>query len=165
MTNNRKSIIADQPQYFHQKNPIQSKNSAYKDWEWTQSIEGYKNEADKLVTCLMRNQELHGHDYLWHVTLYLDKRLTLDSHKLLWQKFCKEAVRKGLIAFWCRETTKRGGIHYHLIGIKPDNEKQVRQIIESSLPDRNTLKFNLQCKPITHNIKKVVAYILKARWS
>src|SRR5690606_22295191 len=97
-----------------QKNPPFSKPSQFIAKGWTDSIEGYVNEAKKLATCIINNRRA-GRQYPWFLTIYIRAMLSPNQITAQWTKVCRNLRSHGIVAIWVREPTKAGKVHYHLL--------------------------------------------------
>lgn len=154
------SIPADK---IYQKKPIWSKPSSHKLKSWTETVEGYLNEAKKLTNCLFRNRKLAKEPYTWFVTIYVDVVMEPKAVNEWWKKAVRNLQRKGIVAIWVREPTSTNKVHYHLILRSRHTKSQVVTIIEESLPSRQLGRWHKNVKPIEGSDWRLLHYISKAK--
>lgn len=100
---------------LYQTKPIFNKPSQFKAKGWTDTVEGFQHEANKLTRCILRNRQLAKSPYTWHVTINIEIIHTPKQVSDEWTKIVRNLRRKGIVALWVREPTKSGKVHYHLI--------------------------------------------------
>jgi len=71
---------------IYQKQPIWSQPSTHKLKSWTETVEGYLNEAKKLTTCLFHNRKLAREPYTWFITIYVDVVMQPKAVNDWWKK-------------------------------------------------------------------------------
>src|SRR5262245_11009164 len=99
------------PSFIYQISPLLSFPGPFKEKGWTNTLDGYLYEANKLARCIIRNR-CH---YPWEMSINIEAELTIDEHKKLWAKACRVLKKRGMIALWIREPSATNRIHYHLI--------------------------------------------------
>jgi hypothetical protein len=148
---------------IYQKKPIWSQPSAHKLKSWTETVEGYLNEAKKLTNCLFRNRKLAKEPYTWFVTIYVDVVMQPKAVNEWWKKAVRNLQRNGVIALWVREPTSTNKVHYHLLLRSRHAKRQLVTIIEESLPDRKLGRWHKNIKPVEGSDWRLLHYISKAK--
>lgn len=153
---------SDLTEEIFQRTPAFSKPSRYKLKSWTDTIEGYLNEAKQLTFCILKNRRLLGRPYSWFLTIYIRKQMSAKDAAFMWTKACRNLRRHGIIALWVREPTKRNTIHYHLLVQNDVLKRDLEKIIEASMPSRKDTDWH---KKIMANDDRVWLpyYITKAK--
>lgn len=150
------------PQLF-QSRPKRSIPSPHKPKSWTESVEGYLNEAKKLTTCLIRNRIAINHPYTWFLTIYVDAFMAPKDVNLWWRRVARKLHRNGLVALWVREPTRSNKVHYHLIVRSSHTEVKLVQIVEQSLPPRKEARWHKNLQPIDGSDWRLLHYVTKAK--
>jgi hypothetical protein len=127
---------------------------------WTDTVEGYINEAQKLAACILRNRKLMRRDYAWAVSINIEKELEPKDIRTTWSKVCRKLNQSGIIALWVREPSLSNHCNYHLLVKSEQSEAEVKEAIRWAMP--NGLPYHSQVKPIENQIM-YPRYILKAR--
>ena len=153
---------ADDDKLF-QKKPLWTKQSSHKLKSWTDTIEGYLNEAKKLTTCLFLNRKLSRQPYTWFTTIYVDVVMTPKEVNDWWKKAARNLKRKGVVALWVREPTSTNKVHYHLLLRSNHSKQDLTKIIEESLPSRKLGRWHKNIEPIVGSDWRVLHYITKAK--
>src|SRR4051794_33777634 len=118
---------------LYQTNPPFNKHTGHRPKSWTDSIEGYLNEARKLTQCLIQNRKALKAAYTWFVTIYLENAMPPQDINTWWRKGARNLKQHGVIALWVREPTRQNKVHYHLILRSSHSQKDLASIIERSL--------------------------------
>lgn len=153
---------SDDDEKLFQKKPLFRKASQYRPKSWTDTVEGYLNEAKRLTSCILSNQRLMGRRYSWAVHINISDELSPDRHTRLWATACLKLRRRGATALWVREPNKANRVHYHLIIKSTISKKALEQAIEESMPDRNLVRWRKRVEPIK-NHWHLAHYITKAK--
>jgi hypothetical protein len=105
-------------------------------------VQGAIYEGTKLSRCILMNRKAMGRPYTWFVTICIEIVQTPKESVSLWTKVCRALRRRGIVALWLREPTRRNKIHYHLLIRNAIKEADLRQIINEAMPDlkKKTLK-------------------------
>lgn len=148
---------------IYQKKPIWTQPSSHKLKSWTGTVEGYLNEAKKLTTCLFQNRKLAKEPYTWFVTIYMDVVMDPKAVNDWWKRAVRNLQRSGVVALWVREPTRTNKVHYHLLLRSEHTQRQLINIIESSLPDRKLGRWHKNIKPVEGSDWRLLHYISKAR--
>lgn len=148
---------------IYQKKPIWSQPSTHKLKSWTETVEGYLNEAKKLTTCLFRNRKLAREPYTWFVTIYVDVVMQPKAVNDWWKKAARNLQRKGIVAIWVREPTSTNKVHYHMLLRSRHTQSQLTTIIEESLPSRKLGRWHKNIEPVEGGDWRLLHYITKAK--
>lgn len=122
---------------IYQRKPLLSKPSQFKAKGWTETVEGYRHEANKLTRCILRNRRLMRTPYTWHVVINIE---TVHSPKQiadLWTKAVRTLRSKGIVALWIREPTRSGKVHYHLILRTTISRAQLERVVKEAMPKKS----------------------------
>ena len=149
---------------FQQK-PLWSKSSNFKLKSWTETVQGYLNEAQKLTTCLIRNRELARQPYTWFLTIYVDVIMKPKAINDWWRQASRNLHRNGVVALWVREPTRTNKVHYHLLLRSTHSRDDLETIIEKSLPSRTLGRWHKNFKPVKKRDGRLLRYITKAKTS
>jgi hypothetical protein len=148
---------------LYQENPPFYKSTGHKAKSWTDSIEGYLNEASKLTQCLVRNRKALKSRYTWFVTICVEKVMAPLDVNAWWRKAARNLERHGVVASWVREPTRTNSVHYHLILRSSHDERDLASIIERSLPSRQIAPWHRNIERIKGNDWHLLHYISKAK--
>jgi hypothetical protein len=148
---------------IYQKKPLWSQPAVHKLKSWTETVEGYLNEAKKLTNCLFRNRKLAREPYTWFVTIYVDVVMEPKAINEWWKKAVRNLQRKGVVALWVREPTSTNKVHYHLLLRSRHSKSQLVNIIEESLPSRGLGRWHKNIKPVDGSDWRLLHYITKAK--
>ncbi len=143
--------------------PLWSKPSNFKLKSWTETVEGYLNEAKKLTACLLHNRKLARQPYTWFITIYVDVEMTPKAANDWWKKAARNLQRNGVVALWVREPTRSNKVHYHLILRSWRSKQDITRIIEESLPSRKLGRWHKNIKPVEKSDWRLLHYISKAK--
>lgn len=133
---------------LYQPNPDWHKSSNYRPKGWTETVQGYINEARDLTTCILANQKLMGRPYPWFVTVNIEPELTASEHRALWTKVAQRLRYGGVIALWVREPSESNRVHYHML-VKNDVPKtRITEILSAAI----TVPFHHQIEPVKTRI-------------
>jgi hypothetical protein len=146
---------------LYQQHPIFHKPSLFKARSWTETIEGYTNNAHELTCCILSNLKLRGIRKTTSVSINITKDLSVDEIKLLWSDVSRKMRRRGVQAIWVREPNERNRCNYHLLVISPNDPKAMRAILEASMPSRKDVRWHSQVEK-TDTIYGWSHYITKA---
>ena len=146
-----------------QEQPPEWKPSAHKLKSWTDTIQGYLNEAKKLTHCLLENRKLARQPYTWFVTIYMDVVMQPKEINDWWKKSVRNLQRKGVIAIWVREPTRTNKVHYHLILRSHHSKDELIRIIEQSLPSRQLGRWHKNVEQIEGSDWRLLHYFTKAK--
>ena len=146
-----------------QTKPLWTKQSAHQLKSWTDTIEGYLNEAKKLTTLLFLNRKLAKEPYTWFITIYVDVEMKPKEITAWWKKAVRNLQRKGIVAIWVREPTRTNKVHYHLLLRGDHSKKDLIQIVEESLPSRKLGRWHKNINPIVGSDWRILHYITKAK--
>ena len=80
---------------FQQK-PLWTKSSNFKLKSWTETVQGYLNEAQNLTTCLAHNRELTRRRYTWFLTIYVDVVMQPKAINDWWKKAARNLTNNSL---------------------------------------------------------------------
>lgn len=151
----------DKNKIFQTKPPFR-KPSQFKAKGWTETEEGYINEAKKLTMCLLRNRRYMDESYTWAVHINFNEVLSPAKISTTWSAFCHNFRRRGVVCLWVREPNGLNKVHYHLV-IKGQITRQVlAAAIESSMPPRSEVKWRKKIETI-ENEWRYFHYITKAK--
>src|SRR5262245_41291339 len=139
---------------LYQTKPTFSKASQFKAKGWTDTVEGYQHEANKLTRCILRNRQLARSPYTWQVTINIEIIHTPKQIGEEWTKIVRTLRRKGIVALWVREPTKSGKVHYHLLLRNAIDKAQLVKIIKQAMFDekhkgKKRCGWHMKLKPIT----------------
>lgn len=143
-----KTTMSCQTTLIYQKKPPLSKPSMFTAKSWTDTVEGYVNEARKLTTCIRHNRKLMGRPYTWLVTIYIWPLLSPAEITALWTAACRKLRAKGIVALWVREPTKSNKCHYHLLVSSPIDKSSLIAAIEQALPQRKTIGWHKRVQQV-----------------
>lgn len=146
-----------------QTTPPWTKTSNFKLKSWTETVQGYLNEAKNLTTCLIRNRELAKRPYTLFLTIYVDVTMQPKAINDWWKKAARNLQRKGVVAIWVREPTRTNRVHYHLLLRSIHTKEQLATIIEESLPSRKTGRWHKNIKVVRKRDGRLLRYITKAK--
>jgi hypothetical protein len=147
---------------IYQKRPVLSRPSLHQPKGWTETVEGYLNEAKKLSLCIRRNRKAMKRPYTWAVHINLNQDVPPKQVADDWTDTCRKLRRRGIVALWVREPNKANKVHYHLIVKNPMSMKELRWAIEGAMPPRSKVKWRLRVEPIRKEWQ-YVHYITKAK--
>lgn len=125
---------SEETQLF-QSQPIYSTDGFFRDNSWNTSIEGYVNEARRLVGCIELNAKLGRFHYPWGATINFEIVQSLPDIKTTWAKVCRNLRRLGIVCLWVREITRTNKIHYHLLVRSQHSRSQLQDILDSTVPE------------------------------
>jgi len=151
----------DDGKIYQQKPPFR-KASSFKLKSWTDTVEGYINEAKQLTLCILRNRRAMNRPYTWAVHINVNVVQTPKQTTDLWTKACLKLRRKGIVALWIREPNKANKVHYHLIVKNNIGKKELEQAIEAAMPSRTHVRWRKRVEPI-RNEWYYCHYITKAK--
>lgn len=134
----------------------------YKLKSWTDTVAGYLNEADKLARCIQRNRRYMTRDYSWAVAINVEKPLSVESVKVLWQRATRKLAAAGIVALWVREPSWKNHVNYHLIVASRQSSEEVSAAIEQAMPSRSAIRWHKQVRPIASQWS-YSRYIVKAK--
>lgn len=149
---------------IYQQIPPFSKATSFKLKSWTDTVEGYINEAKQLTLCILRNRHAMKRSYTWAVHINVNVVQTPKQITDLWTKACRNLRRKGIVALWIREPNKANKVHYHLVVKNNIGKKELEQAIEEAMPSRATVRWRKRVEPIK-NEWYYCHYITKAKVS
>ena len=150
---------------FFQLKPLWTKSSNFKLKSWTETVQGYLNEAQNLTTCLIRNRELTRQRYTWFLTIYVDVIMQPKAINDWWKKATRNLKRNGIVAIWVREPTRTNKVHYHLLLRSNHSRDELEKNIEISLPNRTLGRWHKNFKPVRRKDGRLLRYITKAKTS
>ncbi len=162
---------------LYQTNPIKEKRNRYrlpdgrlpKEKSWVDSLASYETEANQLTRCLVANREMAGENYTWLVTINFRVFLAPAKIKAVWRKSKEKLYKNGLVACWILEYSKNSNVHFHLLVRSKHSEEELKDLIESSLPNRRKIPWHKNIKPVKKPPRKqpdrLLYYITKARLS
>lgn len=136
------------PAKLFQEDPVLYKKQSFKLKGWTETIVGYKNEADKLSRCILRNGVLMKRSYTWELTINVEAELMPKEITDLWTKVCRKLKKHGVVALWVREPSPSNHCNYHLIVSSNQTQIELEQAVEASMPDRSAVKWHKHIKAI-----------------
>lgn len=159
---------------LYQTNPTEYLKAHPGRTSWTESLHLYWKSARKQAHLLRVNSRLAKAAYTWEAVIYFHGTMTpadLPAHQKLWSNVSEKLSKGGLIAFWVREPSKAGNIHYHFIGRSDQTPQQVRALIEAAMPKRAAVSWHLhvarimkQEPTILYAVKAKIAGWSKGRW-
>ena len=94
---------SEEPGELFQKKPPFRTASLYKPKGWTETVEGYINEAKQLAMCILHNEKAMRRSYTWAVHINMNVAMTPDQITSQWAKTCRTLRRRGIVALWVRE--------------------------------------------------------------
>ena len=162
-------------QVLYQLNPVKQKRNRFrlpdgnfaKEKGWVDSLSSYENEAHKLTRCLEINRQLAGSNYRWFVTINFEIYMTPVEIQLSWKRATDNLRRRGLVAIWIREFTKKSTVHYHLLVRSQHTQEDLTSLIESALPNRKKTPWHFHLDsvklPPKNQPDRLLHYITKAR--
>jgi len=130
----------------YQKKPLRSKPSQYPAKSWTDTVEGYLNEAKQLTMCILRNRRLMRRPYTWLVTINFEVELEPSRIATLWTKISRKMREQGVVAIWVREPSRANKVHHHLLLRNPIDRANLERIVEESMPSRKQVKWHKNLK-------------------
>lgn len=145
-----------------QTKPTFHKPSQFKAKGWTDTVEGYINEAKKLTMCLLRNRRNMKRPYTWTVHLNINEVISPAEVSATWSSFCRNFRRRGMVCLWVREPNKLNKVHYHLVIKNITTRHDLEDAIEASMPPRSQVKWRKKIEPI-QNEWRYLHYITKAK--
>jgi len=150
---------------IYQKKPAYSKPRYQnkKPKGWTDSIESYCIEADRLTQCLLNNKILAKKPYTWFVTIKVHKTLSPIEIKEFWNSATGKFKRKGVVALWIREATRNNRIHYHLLFRSEHSEKELTSIVEYSMPPRSITRWSKSVERVKDCDYRLFQYLGKSK--
>ena len=81
---------------FIQTTPPWTKLSTFRLKSWTETVQGYLNEAKNLTMCLIRNRELAKRPYTMFLTIYVDVTMQPKAINDWWKMVARNLQRKGV---------------------------------------------------------------------
>lgn len=154
-------VEADDGKIFQQY-PHFQKASTFRPKGWTETVEGYINEAKQLTQCILRNQQFMGRPYTWAVHINYNVEPPPEQVSPLWSSTCHSLERRGVVAIWVREANRLNKVHYHLLVKNEISEKNLKQAIEDAMPDRDEIKWRKRVEEI-ENEWYYAHYMTKAK--
>jgi hypothetical protein len=82
----------------------------------------------------------------------------------LWGKVCTALRRKGIVALWVREPTRKNKIHYHLLVSSRQSKAELETTIIAAMPSRKETPWHKNIKPVDDRWW-LAYYITKAKKS
>ena len=125
---------------------------------WTESVQSYKVEAQRELSCLMANQRLLGRPYTWLITLNIISVMSAAQVNKLWAVVARRLRRTGVVAYRVVEVNSDNKVHFHLLLSSEHTETDLRGILDKAAADL----------PLRKHMERVrlpyetAAYILKA---
>jgi hypothetical protein len=145
-----------------QANPTFRKPSQFKAKGWTDTVEGYLNEAKQWAMCINRNRALMKRPYTWAVHLNLNEEVAPDYVASMWNKVKRKLKDRGIVCLWVREVNRLNKIHYHLIVKNHISETALKHAIEHAMPPRSEVKWRKRVEPIKSQWH-LAHYVVKAK--
>jgi len=145
-----------------QENPIFSKPSIYRAKGWTETVEGYVNEAKQLAVCLLRNRRLMQTSYTWFLTINFECVLPPAEIKRAWTEICRKLRAKGIVALWVREVSRTNRVHHHLLLRTPISRTALERVVAECLPDQEALPTHSKLL-VVNDEWRLVHYLAKAK--
>jgi len=147
---------------LYQENPTFNKPSIYKAKGWTETVEGYLNEAKQLAVCLLRNRHLMRTPYTWFLTINFESVLSPSQIKKTWEEVCRKLRSKRIVALWVREVSRSNKVHYHLLLRNSIHRPALEAIVADCLPDREALPTHTKLQVVNREWR-LVHYLPKAK--
>jgi hypothetical protein len=147
---------------LYQKNPLPSKPSNFKLKSWTETVQGYINEANQLTCCILRNRRLMKRPYTWHLTVNIEVKMPPKDITGLWAKVCRKLKAKGIEALWVREPTRSGKVHYHLLLKNSIGKTALERTLKECMPPRKEVGWHKRIQPVKDDWQ-LAHYITKAK--
>ena len=147
---------------LYQKKPIFSKPSNFKLKSWTETVEGFINEANQLTRCILRNRRLMNRPYTWHLTVNIEVKMLPKDIAGLWTKVCRKLNARKIEALWVREPTRSGKVHYHVIIKNPISKTALERTLKECMPSRKEIGWHKRMQPVTDGWQ-LAHYITKAK--
>jgi len=156
------TYCSDDDDKLFQTNPTFSKPSQFKAKGWTETVEGYINEAKKWAMCINRNRKLMKRPYTWVVHLNLNEVVSPDYVAPMWVKTTRKLNRKGVVCLWVREVNRLNKIHYHIIVKNQISADALKEAIEYAMPPRSEVMWRKRVEPIESQWY-LAYYVVKAK--
>jgi len=145
-----------------QTNPTYHKPSQYPAKGWTETVEGYINEAKQWAMCINRNRKLMKRPYTWVVHLNLNEEVSPEYVAPMWNKVTRKLKRKGVVCLWVREVNRLNKIHYHIIVKNRISSDDLKSAIEDSMPPRSEVVWRKRVEEIKSQWH-LAYYVVKAK--
>ena len=153
---------SDEDQIFFQTNPPYSKPSQFKAKGWTETVEGYINEAKQWAMCINRNRMLMKRPYSWVVHLNLNEEVSAEYVAPMWNRVTRKLNRKGVVCLWVREVNRLNKVHYHIIVKNRISADALKEAIEYAMPPRSEVMWRKRVEPIKSQWH-LAYYVVKAK--
>lgn len=138
---------------------------------WTNSINGYIADANKLKDVLAENERISLLKCHWFVTVnfhrcvnpYLFKEQVVEP----WKATCARLKRHNINGFWVIEPTKKNTVHYHIVIKNQLTKAELNEIFDVCLPKPNEVGgLHKDIKRVTPGTSKIVfGYMTKSKVS
>lgn len=149
---------------IYQPDPLEYRASSHKLKGWTETVEGYCNEAKKLVACALINRQLRGSPYTYAASINVEDYLDPAQHKALWTRAVRKLGAAPVVALWVREPSRSNRVNYHLVVANVMPPEQLTQALEDAMPDRGQVRWHKHVRPIDRE-NCWLRYIVKAKVS
>lgn len=128
---------------------------------WTETLEGYINEAKQLTQCILQNRLLLKRPYAWAVHINHNEELPPELVASIWKRACRTLRKRGVVPLWVREANRLNKVHYHLIVKDPITKKTLKGAIDEAMPPRHLAKWRKRIEDI-HSEWHLAHYVTKA---
>lgn len=155
---------SEEKDLLYQKKPLFSRESIYPAKSWTETVEGYINNAKELTQCILRNRRLMRRPYSWLVTINFEDELEAAEVAALWTKVARKLREKGVVALWVREPSRTNRVHHHLLLRNSIDRKGLERVVEASMPPREVVRWHKNLKSLSTGWW-VAFYLTKAKVS
>lgn len=145
-----------------QTNPVYRKPSQFRAKGWTETVEGYINEAKQWAMCINRNRKLMKRPYTWVVHLNLNEEVSPEYVSPMWNKVKRKLNAHGIICLWVREVNRLNKVHYHIIIKNRISSDDLKAAIEDSMPPRSEVMWRKRVEKIQSQWH-LAYYVVKAK--
>lgn len=148
-------IYQSKPNYFPSFSPYRK--------SWTDSHKAYTNIANSYASLLIDNEKLSCKPYRHFITIYIRKQLPIKTANQILSRCFGFLKRRGVVAFWVKEPTRKHKLHVHLLVNSQHTRRQLEQFIEQAMPSRKEIGWHKQVKPIIGSSFYWCFYICKGK--
>jgi hypothetical protein len=149
---------------IYQTDPEFSILTKFQEKGWTDTVKGYVYEANKMVSCLLLNEDLSDRQSRWKVSINIEVEMSVTQIKQLWNSVSRKLVKQGIIALWIREPSLSNHCNYNLIVSGEMSRDELAEAIETAMPNRSETPWHKWIRSIKtrSQLHFCLRYFLKA---